>query len=357
MTKTGLVLGKFMPFHKGHQYLIDTAVEACDKVYVLVCSLESEPIPGHLRYNWVDEHYAANEKVTVVHMTDDMPQEPKDHWDFWNIWRNGIEFYIGANVLTHVFGSEEYVKPLAETLSVNRFNVEPVIVDIARSTVPISGTEIRKNPWGNWKYIPMNVRPYFVHRVAVVGPESTGKSTMCKALAKHFNGYHIEEYGRTHVEDKLARGLEGRTEELCTYEDIKIIGAQQYVNEMMAVQRIIEDESDKPKILFCDTDLTVTRMFSNIYIGKNPLWLDQMIKEGDYLCHLLMDIDIAWVDDGQRDLGHLRAVIFENFKSLLSELELDYSIVSGDGQTRVDNAVAAIESRIPEYFKAFMVAG
>lgn len=74
----GMILGKFMPPHRGHQYLIDFARRYCDRLYVLVCTLEREPIDGSLRYHWMQELFP-QPNVQLVHVTEDLPQEPDDH--------------------------------------------------------------------------------------------------------------------------------------------------------------------------------------------------------------------------------------------------------------------------------------
>jgi HTH-type transcriptional regulator, transcriptional repressor of NAD biosynthesis genes len=71
---TGMILGKFMPPHLGHQCLVDFARNYVDNLTVLGCSIQSEPIPGDLRYRWMREMFP---DVNVVHVTDENPQEPK----------------------------------------------------------------------------------------------------------------------------------------------------------------------------------------------------------------------------------------------------------------------------------------
>jgi cytidyltransferase-like protein len=77
---TGLIIGKFLPPHTGHQYLIDFARNWVDRLTVLVCSLAAEPIPGAMRHAWMREMFPA---VNVVHVEDENPQEPHEHPDFW----------------------------------------------------------------------------------------------------------------------------------------------------------------------------------------------------------------------------------------------------------------------------------
>jgi cytidyltransferase-like protein len=90
----GLIIGKFMPLHMGHVHLIDFAQSYVEKLTVVVCSIKSEPIHGKIRYEWVKEMFP---NVKVIHLTDENPQEPKDHPRFWknNSKRNKISLRVG----------------------------------------------------------------------------------------------------------------------------------------------------------------------------------------------------------------------------------------------------------------------
>src|SRR5204863_4000120 len=85
---SGLLLGKFLPPHLGHCYLADFARNFVDRLTILVCSIAAEPIPGRLRYQWMRELFAAD--CDVVHVTEELPQEPADHPDFWPIWTRAL---------------------------------------------------------------------------------------------------------------------------------------------------------------------------------------------------------------------------------------------------------------------------
>src|SRR5574337_1823762 len=113
---TGFILGKFMPIHRGHMYLIEYAKQYVDHLTVLVCSLEREPIPGQLRYGWVKELFP---DVNVEHFTEDVPQYPEEHPDFWNIWLGVVRRYVPTGP-DYVFTSETYGDRLAEILGARR---------------------------------------------------------------------------------------------------------------------------------------------------------------------------------------------------------------------------------------------
>ena len=147
--KNSLVLGKFMPVHNGHLHLINEALKQSETVYVMVCSIESEPIDGRLRYNWVYNTFIYQDNVQVIHCQDENPQydhECESEEEFYDYWTKSV--YNRINKLDAVFTSEDYGETFAKYL-----DVEHVLVDKERKTVPISATEIRKNPYENWAFI------------------------------------------------------------------------------------------------------------------------------------------------------------------------------------------------------------
>ncbi len=182
---TGMLLGKFLPPHLGHVYLVEFARNFVDRLTVVVCSLQREPIPGIRRYEWMRELFPFD---NVVHLTDELPQEPAEHPDFWALWRAALQRVLPSRP-DYIFASEAYGKPLAEVLG-GRF----VPVDPGRAVVPCSGTAVRTDPMTQWDYLPRCVRPWFVRRVVVFGPESTGKTTLARRLAEHFHTVCVPEY-------------------------------------------------------------------------------------------------------------------------------------------------------------------
>jgi NadR type nicotinamide-nucleotide adenylyltransferase len=148
----GFLLGKFLPPHRGHMYLIEQAALRCDRLTVLVCSIQREPIPGSLRYEWVRELYPQHD---VQHCIDENPQYPQEHPDFWDIWVGSIRRFVptGPDL---VFSSEDYGEELAA-----RLGARHICIDKARSVVPISGTAVRADPRAAWPWIPPQVQAYY----------------------------------------------------------------------------------------------------------------------------------------------------------------------------------------------------
>lgn len=151
MPPTGFLLGKFLPPHRGHLHLIEFAQQRVEHLTVLVCSIAREPIPGALRFQWVRELYPT---VNVQHCSDELPQTPADHPDFWALWRTTIQRYCPNPSV--VFSSETYGDRLAQELGARH-----VMVDLARQTFPVSGTVVRADPRAYWHLLPPAVQAYY----------------------------------------------------------------------------------------------------------------------------------------------------------------------------------------------------
>lgn len=156
---TGVIIGRFMPPHNGHLYLIDFARGMVDTLYVLVCTLSHEPIPGELRYQWVRE-LAPN--CNVVHITEEIPEARRGEAGATTIWARSVRDAV-PEPITHVFASEEYGWELAWQLEAQFVPVDP-----SRSNIPVSASAIRANPWATWQFIPPAVRPWFSAHCAVI---------------------------------------------------------------------------------------------------------------------------------------------------------------------------------------------
>lgn len=314
---TGLVLGKFLPPHRGHQYLLDFARNYADDLTVLVCSLPREPIPGELRRRWVGEMCPA---ARVLHVTDENPSEPHEHPDFWPIWTETIRRRLPAGPDV-VFTSERYGDELARRLGAGH-----VVVDPCRELVPVSGTAIRADPLGHWDDLPECVRPYYVRRVVVTGPESTGKTTLCRDLARHFCTAWVHEWARPYLD------FVGRPPAAADFP--RIAKAQRAAEEALARRA--------NRVLFLDTDALVTRLYAELYLGACPAEVLAASREGDYALTLLLDVDVPWVADRQRDFPEQRRAVFERCRELLEEADRRYVVIGGTWEERLARAVAAV---------------
>lgn len=314
----GLIIGKFMPPHKGHKYLVDFASYHVDELVVLVCSIKSEPIPGRLRHEWMKKEFP---QVEVRYVDDENPQEPHEHERFWEIWHDTICKALpeGAD---YVFASESYGAKLAKVLG-----MKFVPVDLSRSLVKTSGSEIRKNPLKSWDYILPSAKPYFLKKVCVFGPESTGKSTLTKMLAEHYNTVYANEYARGYLDLKGGK---------CSYKDIKFIAQGQIASEEALAKQA-------NRVLFTDTDVLTTTIWSDILFGKCPAWVRKEAKKRSYDIYLLLDTNVPFVPDTQRYLPDERQLSLERCVEELEKHGKNYVLISGSWEERFKKAIEQVD--------------
>lgn len=326
--KSGMILGKFMPLHSGHIYMIEQAMKQCEKLTILVCSLKCQVIPGYMRYTWMKNTFP---DANVIHVTDEVPEQPENcdegNEAFWRIWTDLIVKNTPKD-LDVVFASEDYGDEIGR-----RLNIKSVIVDKMRIVTPISATMIRNQPFDNWDMIPQEVRHYYVKKVVIVGPESTGKTTLSANLAKHYNTVWVPEYGREYC-DNIHRHFD--------LMDINFIAAGQLY---------LEDEYAKTanRLLICDTDTMTTQTWSEYYFKTCPPWIAKVSWQAKYDLHLLMSPDVPWINDGQREFSDpvARRAHYLMIKKELDARKWKYLVIAGDSyEERTQNAIGAIDGML-----------
>lgn len=166
-----------------------------------------------------------------------------------------------------------------------------------------------------------------IKKIAIVGPESTGKSTISAALAEHYQTIWVPEYAREYCE-KLT--------EPCTWQDeINMFRGQ------LELEKKLLPEANK--ILICDTTFITVKIWSDQMFGKAPQEVLDELPRHPYDFYLLMDIDLPWEDDPLRDFPNLREHFMAVWHRELQELNANYKLISGQGTERFQKAVHAID--------------
>jgi HTH-type transcriptional regulator, transcriptional repressor of NAD biosynthesis genes len=313
---TGVVLGKFLPLHRGHQYLIDFARDYVDELVIIIGTRKTDSISATLRLSWMQEMFPGAQIIAVA---DTLPQEGQQR--YWNIWKRTLQKNLPFPV-DYIFASEDYGFKLAELLGATY-----VPVDHARELVPVSATAIRKDPFSHWQYLPDIVKPYFLKRVCIIGPESTGKTTLTRNLAKHFQTVYCSEY---------ARGLLDFRQGNVVFGDIEKIAKGHAASENALARQA-------NKVLFSDTDILTTAILSKFMFGKCPSWIRQAAENIRYDLYLLTDIDIPWVADPQRYHSDQREVLMKLFTDALQKRHAPYIRIYGSRMQRRQKAIQAVE--------------
>jgi len=168
-----------------------------------------------------------------------------------------------------------------------------------------------------------------IRRIALVGPESCGKSYLTQYLAAHFNTVFVEEYGRTYCEKY---GMD-----LTELDFAHIAGGQLYREDEMAKQAA--------NLLFCDTELIVTQVWSEIFFnGVCQPWIIWASQQRHYDLYLLLAPDIPWKNDGLRQFGEQREWMFGRLQHVLEQRGLRFEIIRGSYEERTRRAVVAVET-------------
>ncbi|MBL6658032.1 MAG: ATP-binding protein [Flavobacteriales bacterium] len=162
-------------------------------------------------------------------------------------------------------------------------------------------------------------------KIVIIGPECTGKSTLTKALANHFNTAYVREYAREYIDN-----LNGNYKE----DDILTIAQKQIELEDNAIAN--------NKYLFLDTDLIVCKVWSEFKYGQCNPWILKQIEKRHYDYYLLCDIDIPWINDGQREHPNHRQELFDTYNIELTELNKSFTVISGEN--RLQDSIDFLQS-------------
>lgn len=321
MFTRGLVIGKFYPPHRGHKYLIDTATAACKEVTVIICYKENEKIPGLLRASWLQRIHP---KVRVMAVLDNKLAD--DDSEGWAKYTKSILGYTPDAVFT----SEAYGDPYAKFLGCVH-----VLVDRERVTIPISGTKVRSNPMQYAPFLEPVVRAYFARRVATVGAESTGTTTLAKALAEHYKTIWVPEYGRMYSEGRVFgdENAAWRSEEF-----VHIAEAQSAMEDALA--------EASNGLVISDTDAFATSIWHERYLGTRSPEVEAIAARRHYDLYILTGDEIPFEQDGLRDGEHIRHDMHQRFVERLTEEKKNFILLRGSREERLKRAVEAIEKTL-----------
>ena len=174
-------------------------------------------------------------------------------------------------------------------------------------------------------------------KVVLFGPESTGKTTLSKQLARHYNTVWAPEFAREYLQDKW-----NNYRKTCTADDLIPIAEGQ-----MKLENDLVKKADK--VLICDTDLLETKVYSQEYYGGfvDPL-LDEAAMHNTYDIYFLTYIDTPWEEDDLRDRPELRLEMFNAFEKALKDHKRPYILLKGDKKTRLETATNAIDAILKE---------
>jgi HTH-type transcriptional repressor of NAD biosynthesis genes len=317
---TGLVVGKFCPLHAGHEYVINTALDQCEKVIIL--SYTSKNFSGcepEKRRVWLTQTFPT--AIVVVLEPSEVPDDdlPADMHRLFcaNHLLNKMSTTVQA-----VFTSEDYGDGFAEYLSKfftkelrTEVKVDHILVDKDRIQFPTSGTALRANM--QRAHLNHFVAKDFIPRVAFLGGESSGKTTLARELGFLTDMNWVAEYGRELYDERGGK---------LNYEDMEFIARHQIASEGSYYSR---------HYLFCDTTPLTTMFYSEQMFGRVAPALRKM-AEREYHKIYLCDPNIDFEQDGTRRDATFRNVGHNWYVNYLTAHEIPYTIVSGTVEERVN---------------------
>ncbi|MBP6609823.1 MAG: ATP-binding protein [Paludibacter sp.] len=169
-------------------------------------------------------------------------------------------------------------------------------------------------------------------KIAIVGPESTGKSELSKALAAHYGGVFVPEYARSYVE-QLDR--EYNWDDVC-----------QIARKQIEEQAVYLNSACNQPIVFFDTELIITKVWLEHCYQQVPEFVEHNISSGYYDFYLLCYPDLPWVYDPVREHGgDERMYFFQWYKREIEKTGIAYAIIKGEGENRAVSAINEINTR------------
>lgn len=164
-------------------------------------------------------------------------------------------------------------------------------------------------------------------KIALTGPESTGKTTLAEQLARHYNTLWVPERARSYLEELKKPYKE---------KDLLEIARQQ-----MALEDELTPKANR--LIFCDTELIVMKIWSQVKYGHVHTWILEEMQKKRYDHYLLLSPDLPWEPDPQREHPHLREQMFRLYQGELKFLKRTFSIIQGEGEDRLKSAIKAVD--------------
>ncbi|HEV2831233.1 MAG TPA: ATP-binding protein [Hanamia sp.] len=202
-----------------------------------------------------------------------------------------------------------------------------------------------------------------IKKIVVIGPESTGKSTLCAQLAEHYQTLWVPEYAREYLEKNgtdysyndllaIAKGqieLEERMSDqliAMSYELSDIRHQQLATNTKHQISLV--PPSGGRGFLFIDTDMYVMKVWCEFVFNQCHNWILNQIATRHYDAYLLCDVDLPWIEDKLREYPNIkmREKLYHFYKDLMIHQSVPWCIISGDKEERLNKAISSIESSI-----------
>lgn len=341
MSEHALVVGKFYPPHVGHHKLIDTALAECPKVTVAVCYSSVENISVYDRIDWLRDRHP---DAYFVAVKDDTPVMYTDETWGWFLDALTYMLYAHNRIPDVVYSGEDYAPEFARRL-LARYKADiadgqkltdypPPSVDyriLDRSELICRATDFRNDPITRWRTLAPATRAGMCKRIVICGAESSGTTTLAKALGDYYKTTVVPEYGR-HFDWAVGK------HHVWTAEDFFHIQKKQREWEFELAR------TSEGGVLICDTDEYATAMFSEVYLGEEETSgiIQGIASQTPADLYIITnDAGIDFEDDGTRFNSGRRPWMTQWFATNLPN-DVPVTLVSGPPSLRLVQAIEAV---------------
>ena len=316
------IFGKFMPFHKGHEAMINFALGKCDFLSILICCSDKEKIPPKIRKSWIETTFQLSSKISITvfnYREDEFPNTSESSKETSNLWSKLFkELYPDYDL---VITSEEYGNYVASYMG-----LEHIAFDPTRQKFPISATSVRNDLFNNWNFLPKSVKSYFAIKIVILGTESTGKTTLCNKLAIHYSCSRVKEAGR----DLIANSNSFK------FKDLHRVSSEH-------AKRIDQEICGESPMLILDTDIHTTMSYAKFIFNKELKVAAQIYKSNEADLYLYLDKDVPYVQDGTRLSESDRNLLDLSHRKILKEKHIKFIEIKGNWEQRLDKSVNEID--------------
>ena len=367
----GLIIGKFYPITNGHMYLINTAIKKVDNLVIIIAGKESEIPHPKYRLKWMKKLFN-NPNILIIRINDIYDPHDSKLWAILSKkWLGIIQYnplFIknleNTDILTdypieiidvipdYVFTSELYGYIWTQNINFNsNKKCEHILVDLERKVVPITATQVRKNPFLNKNYLDKIIFRFYTKRFVFIGPESVYKTRITKDLSEILKYPLISEYGNEYCNNLILNN---------TIESIN------WTNEMFI--HIAENQNNNENKdaelhshIICDTNILSTIIYGERYMGYEPILPDELLDHLDefkyntiYFLMNYQDVDFIQNENNTRELDikkcpitnekSVREWMYNKFLQKLNEGNYNYYKLSGTYEEKLNEALNIINS-------------
>ena len=311
-----------MPFHKGHEAMINFALTKCDLLTVLVCCSDKENIPSEIRKNWIEGTFKSkpNIEVKVLNYREaELPNTSESSQEISKLWSKTFkELYPDYEL---VITSEEYGNYVASFMGIKH-----IPFDIPKQLYPVSATTVRNDLFSNWNYLSKIVKPYFAIKIVIFGTESTGKTTLSEKLVKHYNCSGVKEAGR----DLIANSNSFE------FNDLHLVASEH-------ATRIDQKICRESPLIIIDTDIHTTMSYANFIFNKDLKVDDKIYNSNKADLYLYLNNDVEYQQDGTRLSESDRNLLDLSNRKILKEKNIKFIEVEGNWEQRLKKTLKEID--------------